>query len=69
MGCMFAALHQEPSIFRTNTIPPDVGLPCEDERYASGQIPTPLTMDDFHSRAFLDDDIEYLSYCYRIEAV
>lgn len=66
---MFAALQQR-STFRCNTVELKAGLPCEDPTYLSGiNLPTAPTLSQFDNRVFDDEEINFSSYCYRIEAV
>lgn len=66
---MFAALQQKAS-FRCNTVELKAGLPCEDNAFLNGTwLPTAPTLAQFDNRVFDDDDIDFSSYCYRIEAV
>ncbi|KAJ4005571.1 hypothetical protein NW752_002404 [Fusarium irregulare] len=46
-----------------------VDLPCEEDEYESGTIPEPHTLDDFESREFADEDIQFSSFAYLISAV
>ncbi|KAL4885172.1 hypothetical protein BJY04DRAFT_180326 [Aspergillus karnatakaensis] len=46
-----------------------VGLPCEEQEYESGDIPTPKTLQDFDTREFSPDDIPFSSFAYLIGAV
>ena len=66
---MIAALHQKTD-FQTSSTLTDVGLPCNEQLYLQdGFIPQPRTMAQLQNRVFVDDDTEFSSYCYRIEAV
>ncbi|KAH7065457.1 hypothetical protein B0J12DRAFT_36897 [Macrophomina phaseolina] len=64
----FAGVSQRTS-FRLRDVLTDVPLPCEEVEYTSGYIPTPKTLDDYDDLAFAEDDIEYSSFAYRIDAV
>ncbi|KAF5679199.1 C6 transcription factor [Fusarium heterosporum] len=46
-----------------------VELPCEEADYESGIISQPRTLEEFNSREFSDDDIEFSSFAYLIGAV
>jgi hypothetical protein len=68
MDGYMAALHKQPS-FRSNTVPSDVLLPCEESVYASaGCLPPPHSLEQFDMRLFADEDIQFSSFAYRIEA-
>ena len=67
---MLTALGAQP-VFRTNTVPLEVPLPCEDRIYQDGLLPPPLplTLGQFDGRIFADEEPDFSSYTYRIEAV
>ncbi|KAH0346966.1 hypothetical protein KCU83_g6959, partial [Aureobasidium melanogenum] len=68
MDGYMAALHKQPS-FRSNMVPSDVLLPCEESVYASaGCLPPPHSLEQFDMRLFADEDIQFSSFAYRIEA-
>ncbi|KAH7174311.1 uncharacterized protein B0J16DRAFT_375188 [Fusarium flagelliforme] len=46
-----------------------VDLPCEEDGYESSVIPEPHTVEDFESREFADEDIQFSSFAYLIGAV
>ncbi|KAJ5638209.1 hypothetical protein N7490_008088 [Penicillium lividum] len=57
-------------VYRTNLVPPVVPLPCEERIYQDGLTPPPApTIAQFDERVFADDERDFSSYCYRIEAV
>ncbi|KAJ5772515.1 hypothetical protein N7520_003044 [Penicillium odoratum] len=57
-------------VYRTNLVPPVVPLPCEERIYQDGLTPPPApTITQFDERVFADDERDFSSYCYRIEAV
>ncbi|KAJ5371458.1 uncharacterized protein N7496_007550 [Penicillium cataractarum] len=57
-------------VYRTNLVPPEVPLPCEERIYQDGLTPPPSpTIAQFDERVFADDERDFSSYCYRIEAV
>ncbi|KAF7717753.1 Fungal Zn(2)-Cys(6) binuclear cluster domain-containing protein [Penicillium ucsense] len=57
-------------VYRTNLVPPEVPLPCEERIYQDGLAPpTPVTITQFDARVFADDERDFSSYAYRIEAV
>ncbi|GLI78974.1 hypothetical protein PoHVEF18_007296 [Penicillium ochrochloron] len=57
-------------VYRTNLVPPEVPLPCEERIYQDGLTPpTPPTIAQFDGRVFADDERDFSSYSYRIEAV
>jgi hypothetical protein len=56
--------------FRTTSVPLEVPLPCEERIYLDGLIPpAPLTIAQFDERVFADEELDFSSYSYRIEAV
>jgi hypothetical protein len=68
MDGYMAALHKLPS-FKSNTVPSEVLLPCEETIYASaGRLPHPSSLDQFDRRLFTDENIQFSSFAYRIEA-
>ncbi|KAJ5159428.1 uncharacterized protein N7482_006432 [Penicillium canariense] len=57
-------------VYRTNLVLPEVPLPCEERIYQDGLIPPPPpTMAQFDERVFADEERDFSSYSYRIEAV
>jgi hypothetical protein len=57
-------------IYRTNLVPPVVPLPCEERIYQDGLTPPlPPTIAQFDQRVFADEERDFSSYTYRIEAV
>ncbi|KAF2147591.1 uncharacterized protein K452DRAFT_262169 [Aplosporella prunicola CBS 121167] len=63
-----AALDKK-SEFKTNAVNADVLLPCEEFVYADGAcLPSPLSLADFDQRIFGHDELQFSSFCYRIEA-
>ncbi|KAJ5128032.1 hypothetical protein N7448_008811 [Penicillium atrosanguineum] len=57
-------------IYRTNLVPPVVPLPCEERIYQDGLTPPlPPTVMQFDQRVFADEERDFSSYSYRIEAV
>ena len=66
---MIAALHQKVD-FRTSSVLTDVELPCDERMYLQcGYIPESRTVAQLKGRAFAEDDLEFSSFCYRIDAV
>lgn len=64
-----AALHRK-SGFRSSQVELDAPLPCEENVYIEGIcIPNPPTVAQFDGRLFADEEIQFSSFCYRIEAV
>ncbi|KAJ5690834.1 hypothetical protein N7462_005226 [Penicillium macrosclerotiorum] len=58
------------SIYRTNLVTPEVPLPCEERIYQDGLTPPPPpTIAQFDERVFADEERDFSSYSYRIEAV
>ncbi|CEJ57987.1 hypothetical protein PMG11_06660 [Penicillium brasilianum] len=57
-------------VYRTNLVPLEVPLPCEERIYQDGLTPPPSpTIAQFDERVFADDERDFSSYSYRIEAV
>ncbi|KAJ6129241.1 hypothetical protein N7512_002021 [Penicillium capsulatum] len=57
-------------VYRTNLVPPEVPLPCEERIYQDGLTPPPPpTIAQFDGRVFADEERDFSSYTYRIEAV
>lgn len=58
------------SSFTASMVPPEVPLPCEERIYQEGLTPPlPTTIAQFDERVFADEDIDFSSFSYRIEAV
>ncbi|BDD62354.1 hypothetical protein MPDQ_001872 [Monascus purpureus] len=56
--------------FSTSLVPLDVPLPCEERIYQDGLTPPrPLTVAQFDERVFADEELDFSSHSYRIEAV
>ncbi|KAF9883854.1 hypothetical protein FE257_002745 [Aspergillus nanangensis] len=56
--------------FRTNLVPAEVPLPCEERVYQDGRAPPPPpTIAQFDERVFADEERDFSSYTYRIEAI
>ncbi|KAJ5239028.1 hypothetical protein N7468_003647 [Penicillium chermesinum] len=57
-------------VYRTNQIPLEVALPCEERIYQEGLTPPPPPdIAQFDGRIFADEEHDFSSYAYRIEAV
>ncbi|KIN03155.1 hypothetical protein OIDMADRAFT_40788 [Oidiodendron maius Zn] len=65
---LISGLHQI-STFHLCGITTTVGLPCEEDMFRSGSIPTPHTIDEFDNHPFTNENLEWSSYTYRIAAV
>ncbi|KAK4501255.1 hypothetical protein PRZ48_007062 [Zasmidium cellare] len=64
-----ASLHRHTS-FRSNTVLTATLLPCEEGDYGDGSIPcNPPSLDQFDMRLFSDEELQFSSFCYRIDAV
>jgi hypothetical protein len=58
------------SSFTASMVPPEVPLPCEERIYQDGLCPSySPTIAQFDDRVFADEDIDFSSYSYRIEAI
>ncbi|KAH0843944.1 putative C6 transcription factor [Fonsecaea pedrosoi] len=64
----YAAIRHAPT-FTTNEVEMTTELPCDEEGYESGMIPTPWTLADFDTREFASDDLVFPSFAYLIGAV
>ncbi|KAL3454356.1 hypothetical protein BJX65DRAFT_260379 [Aspergillus insuetus] len=65
---MLTALGAQPE-FRLSKVPLEVPLPCEDRIYQEGLVPPPPpTIAQFDDRVFADEERDFSSYTYRIEA-
>lgn len=66
---MVSAVHRKP-FMKSTSVTLDALLPCEDSTYADGAcLSGSFSLAQFSDRHFADEDIEYSSFCYRIEAV
>ncbi|KAI1369920.1 hypothetical protein F5Y08DRAFT_5406 [Xylaria arbuscula] len=63
----YAAIKRSPT-FTLCEIDTDTELPCEEEEYESGSIPTPKTLDDFETREFGPENQKFSSFAYLIGA-
>ncbi|KAL3455074.1 hypothetical protein BJX64DRAFT_273032 [Aspergillus heterothallicus] len=65
---MLTALGVQPE-FRLSRVPLEVPLPCEERIYQEGMAPPPPpTIAQFDDRVFADEERDFSSYTYRIEA-
>ncbi|TGJ81737.1 hypothetical protein E0Z10_g7029 [Xylaria hypoxylon] len=63
----YAAIKRAPT-FALCEVDTDTDLPCEEDEYESGLIPTPKTLDDFDSREFAPENQNFSSFAYLIGA-
>ncbi|KAK5626323.1 hypothetical protein RRF57_002038 [Xylaria bambusicola] len=63
----YAAIKRLPT-FRLCEVDTDTDLPCEEDEYESGLIPTPKTLDDFETREFGPENQRFSSFAYLIGA-
>ncbi|KAJ5560774.1 hypothetical protein N7535_008971 [Penicillium sp. DV-2018c] len=57
-------------VYRTNQVPLEVALPCEERIYHDALPPPPSpTIAQFDERVFAEEELDFSSYCYRIESV
>ena len=64
-----ASMHRKPS-FKTSQANMSLCLPCEEAIYAEGiSLSSPPTLAQFDGRLFADEELQFSSFCYRIEAV
>ncbi|KAF3047399.1 hypothetical protein E8E12_003221 [Didymella heteroderae] len=59
----FAIVMNTP-IYQLSNMPSDVDLPCDDEFYITGRIPTPATYQEMENREFADLEVVYSSIAY-----
>ncbi|KAK4456635.1 hypothetical protein QBC42DRAFT_214462 [Cladorrhinum samala] len=64
---MIAGVHRVTN-FLLFDIQADVGLPCEEQQYLTGRIPSPAYMEDFDDELFSGEDRQFSSFAYRIAA-
>lgn len=62
---MVAGVHRVTN-FALFDIPAEVALPCEEQQYLAGNIPTPAYIEDFDDQIFTGEDREFSSFAYRI---
>ncbi|KAF7557417.1 hypothetical protein G7Z17_g732 [Cylindrodendrum hubeiense] len=66
----FMAALQHRTSFRCYTVETDVPLPCDEEMYVEGAFMTePMTLTQFDSRIYVEEELPFSSFSYRIEAV
>ncbi|KAI1500432.1 N-terminal binuclear Zn cluster-containing/DNA binding domain-containing protein [Biscogniauxia marginata] len=65
---MIAGVHRQTS-FLLFDIVADVGLPCEEHEYASGQIPRPMYLEDFDDQVFSGEERVFSSFAYRVASI
>ncbi|KAF1357002.1 hypothetical protein BDV97DRAFT_374572 [Delphinella strobiligena] len=66
---LMAALHRKSS-FPSSHVDLGTALPCEENVFIEGIcLPSPPTLAQFDGRLFADDEIQFSSFCYRIEAI
>jgi len=64
-----AALHRKTG-FKSSQVDMGIALPCEETIFTEGICPpNPPTLAQFDGRLFADEEIQFSSFCYRIEAV
>ncbi|KAG9251055.1 uncharacterized protein F5Z01DRAFT_330694 [Emericellopsis atlantica] len=62
---MVTAAHRRTDFALCN-VASDVGLPCEEDQYLSGDIPDPLSFDDLEARGFATEELAFSSFAYLI---
>ncbi|KAI2602792.1 hypothetical protein GGR54DRAFT_468517 [Hypoxylon sp. NC1633] len=65
---MVAGVHRQTN-FLLFDIVADVGLPCEEHEYASGNIPRPMYLEDFDDQLFSGEEREFSSFAYRVASI
>ncbi|KAJ9252017.1 transcriptional regulator family: Fungal Specific TF [Paecilomyces variotii] len=56
--------------FTMSMVPLEVPLPCEEQIYRDGLCPpSPPTVSQFDDRVFVDEEVDFSSFAYRIEAI
>ncbi|KAL7627209.1 hypothetical protein AAE478_003985 [Parahypoxylon ruwenzoriense] len=65
---MVAGVHRQTN-FLLFDIVADVGLPCEEHEYISGNIPRPMYLEDFDDQIFSGEEREFSSFAYRVASI
>ncbi|OTB04997.1 hypothetical protein M426DRAFT_57731 [Hypoxylon sp. CI-4A] len=65
---MVAGVHRQTN-FLLFDIVADVGLPCEEHEYTSGNIPRPMFLEDFDDQLFSGEEREFSSFAYRVASI
>ncbi|OTA60841.1 hypothetical protein K449DRAFT_435251 [Hypoxylon sp. EC38] len=65
---MVAGVHRQTN-FLLFDIVADVGLPCEEHEYTSGNIPRPMYLEDFDDQLFSGEEREFSSFAYRVASI
>ncbi|KAF4951166.1 hypothetical protein FGADI_7656 [Fusarium gaditjirri] len=65
VDALMSGVHQT-NIFVLHDVPTDVGLPCEEDQYLTGQIPPPVHPNDKENLGLFDGR-HFSSYTYRIQ--
>lgn len=65
---MVAGVHRHTN-FLLFDIVADVGLPCEEHEYTSGNIPRPMYLEDFDDQIFSGEEREFSSFAYRVASI
>ncbi|KAK7409658.1 hypothetical protein QQX98_008173 [Neonectria punicea] len=66
----FMAALQRRTSFRSSSIETDVPLPCDEALYVEGSfMMEPMTLSQFDSRIYAEEEFHFSSFTYRIEAV
>ncbi|KAI0128674.1 hypothetical protein BJ170DRAFT_340824 [Xylariales sp. AK1849] len=65
---MVAGVHRQTN-FLLFDIVADVGLPCEEHQYITGNISRPLYLEDFEDQTFIGEVMEFSSFAYRIASI
>ncbi|KAI1422439.1 hypothetical protein F5Y12DRAFT_614696 [Xylaria sp. FL1777] len=67
IDAFYAAIKRLPT-FAMCEVDTDTDMPCEEDEYESGSIPTPKTLDEFESREFGPENQKFSSFAYLIGA-
>ncbi|KAF7547016.1 hypothetical protein G7Z17_g8028 [Cylindrodendrum hubeiense] len=66
----FMAALQRKTGFRCHGAGSDVGLPCDESLYVEGAfLMDPPSLAQFDARIYMDEELHFSSFCYRIEAI
>ncbi|KAI1321261.1 N-terminal binuclear Zn cluster-containing/DNA binding domain-containing protein [Xylariaceae sp. FL0255] len=65
---MIAGVHRQTNFFLYDVVA-DVGLPCEEDQFLSGDIPRPMYLEDFDDQVFSGEDRMFSSFAYRIASI
>ncbi|CAJ2510240.1 Uu.00g061400.m01.CDS01 [Anthostomella pinea] len=65
---MVAGVHRQTNFLLFDLVA-DAGLPCEEHEYAAGNIPRPMSMEEFDDLIFSGEEREPSSFAYRVASI